>query len=213
MNLVFQKLLPESFEVNPSESSIWGVNTTWECGGTYLIQAASGSGKTTLVSVIAGLRGDYKGEILSDGRAFSSYKPADWSEWRSRTASFVYQDLRLFPKLSVFENCALAGELAGIQLPQGEIEKLTAQLGIGDKLHTPVARLSFGQMQRTAIIRALVRPYRWLILDEPFSHLDLHNAELAWNLILQDARSKSAGIVLTCLDPLSFIHPDRNHIL
>jgi putative ABC transport system ATP-binding protein len=55
-------------------------------------------------------------------------------------------------------------------------------------------------MQRIAIIRALNRDYQWIILDEPFSHLDQANTQMAIDLILEESAAKDAGIIITALD-------------
>jgi putative ABC transport system ATP-binding protein len=55
-------------------------------------------------------------------------------------------------------------------------------------------------MQRVAILRALNRPFNWIILDEPFSHLDQNNSEIALNLIKEVAHAQNAGVIITSLD-------------
>lgn len=179
----------------------------------YQVLASSGSGKTTLVSILAGLRGDYSGLLRFENKTAATYKPADWSFWRSTQASFVYQDLRLFPELSAADNIALAAVLSGEAVNETRVEEMAEMLGVSHKLDTVIKQLSFGQMQRMAIIRAISRPYRWLILDEPFSHLDLKNAETAWQLMVTDARQKNAGLLITSLDPYPFIQADRLFVL
>jgi len=91
--------------------------------------------------------------------------------------------------------------------------QMATNLGVDAKLDIPVKKLSYGQMQRVAIIRSLCRNYRWLILDEPFSHLDMDNAQKAWKMILNDAHAKGAGVIITSLDPYPFIQPDKVFIL
>ncbi|MFM7709860.1 MAG: ATP-binding cassette domain-containing protein [Ferruginibacter sp.] len=179
----------------------------------YQVLASSGSGKTTLVSILAGLRGDYNGTLFINQKPANGFRPDDWSRWRSKDMSIVFQDLRLFPELTGIDNIELSAKLAGAVTDRAQITSMAEQLGVAHKLDTTMRFLSFGQMQRMAIIRALNRPYNWLILDEPFSHLDQKNAETAWALIIQNAREKKAGVLITSLDPYTFIHPDRQFIL
>lgn len=181
--------------------------------GVYQVLASSGSGKTTLVSILAGLRGDYIGTLFIDQKPAAAFRPDDWSRWRSKDMSIVFQDLRLFPELTAIDNIELSAKLSETAADRAHITNMAEQLGVAHKLQTTMRFLSFGQMQRMAIIRALNRPYRWLILDEPFSHLDQKNAETAWALIMNDAREKKAGVLITSLDPYTFIHPDRQFIL
>jgi putative ABC transport system ATP-binding protein len=209
----FDHIEPRAFVCNASEKSLWKNEVTLTPNAIYQVLASSGSGKTTLVSILAGLRGDYSGMLHLENKTAVTYKPADWSIWRGTQASFVYQDLRLFPELSATDNIALAAVLSGEAENKTRVEQMADLLGVSHKLDTAIKWLSFGQMQRMAIIRALNRPYRWLILDEPFSHLDLKNAEAAWQLMVADARQKNAGILITSLDPYPFIQADRVFVL
>jgi putative ABC transport system ATP-binding protein len=215
LEIQFNQIKPGSFQVKKSDAPVWESDVFLNSGKTYQIIASSGSGKTTFISMLAGLRGDYEGNILINGKSLSAFKPSDWSEWRGNSASFVFQDLRLFPELSAKENIVLSNVLSTEKIGglTDQIELMAEQLGVRHKLNTVVKFLSFGQMQRVAIIRALSRPYKWLFLDEPFSHLDHQNAINAWNIIVEDAKKKKAGIVITSLDPYPFIHPDQIFVL
>ncbi|MDE7143640.1 MAG: ABC transporter ATP-binding protein, partial [Muribaculaceae bacterium] len=70
-------------------------------------------------------------------------------------------------------------------------------LGIADKADTPVARMSVGQQQRVAIIRALCQPFDFIFLDEPVSHLDERNNREAATMITEEAAASGAGIIST----------------
>jgi putative ABC transport system ATP-binding protein len=111
----------------------------------------------------------------------------------------------------VKENILLSQEITGADADKSlqELEEFAAAMKISNQLDKPVKHLSFGQMQRVAIIRAMIRNYKWLILDEPFSHLDQSNAMIAWNLITQQAKLRNAGIIIACLDPYEFITADK----
>jgi len=107
--------------------------------------------------------------------------------------------MRLFPSLTAFENIEVKRALTN-SVTKEEVMTWLAQLGIADKAHTQAATLSFGEQQRLAIIRALVQPFSWLLMDEPFSHLDSANRKLAIDLIMSIAQRNNAGIFLTDLD-------------
>lgn len=211
MKLSFNHITPLSFEYNPKEDSIWGFNNTLESPGVYKIIASSGSGKSTLIGILSGLRSDYAGDIQYDGKTILGFSANDWSALRSQKISLVYQDLRLFPNLTVRENILLSQEITGADnnTVMSELEAFASSMQISNQLDKLVKHLSFGQMQRVAIIRAMMRNYEWLILDEPFSHLDITNATIAWELILQQAKKRKAGIIIACLDPYDFIKADK----
>ena len=79
------------------------------------------------------------------------------------------------------------------------IEEMTAQLGVDNCLDQSVSTLSHGQRQRIAIIRALRKPFRLLLLDEPFSHLDEENQKHASRLIQDVTEANDAGLILSSL--------------
>lgn len=211
MSIRLKDIKPLAFEFIQKENSLWGADNTLESPGIYKVIASSGSGKSTLISILSGIRSDYAGEIHLDNQKLSGFSPANWSAVRSNKISLVYQDLRLFPNLTVKENILLSQEITGADADKSlqELEEFAAAMKISNQLDKPVKHLSFGQMQRVAIIRAMIRNYKWLILDEPFSHLDQSNAMIAWNLITQQAKLRNAGIIIACLDPYEFITADK----
>lgn len=211
MSIRLKDIRPLAFEFIQKENSLWGADNTLESPGIYKVIASSGSGKSTLISILSGIRSDYAGEIHLDNQKLSGFSPANWSAVRSNKISLVYQDLRLFPNLTVKENILLSQEITGADADKSlqELEEFAAAMKISNQLDKPVKHLSFGQMQRVAIIRAMIRNYKWLILDEPFSHLDQSNAMIAWNLITQQAKMRNAGIIIACLDPYKFITADK----
>ena len=80
-----------------------------------------------------------------------------------------------------------------------EIKDLFFELGIGDKMEVPVGKMSFGQQQRVALIRALCQPFDFLFLDEPVSHLDEVNAKNMARILTEEAMRQEAGVVVTSI--------------
>jgi ABC-type lipoprotein export system ATPase subunit len=146
-----------------------------------------------------GLRTDFTGDILVDTKNTKSLNTDEWVELRKSKISVVYQDLQLFPQLTVEENLRLKAELTGAFNSEAAFEKLT-YLGLKDKWNQKCGFLSMGQQQRVAILRSLVQPYKWLVMDEPFSHLDNQNANLCMQLIQNRCDELKAGFILTTLD-------------
>jgi len=94
-------------EILPPEA-IWNHDIKFVTGQTYQIIAPSGRGKSTLIGLLAGLRGDYSGQIHINNRNTQQFTTQDWANWRATGASFVFQDLRLFPNLTALQNIQLA---------------------------------------------------------------------------------------------------------
>jgi ABC-type lipoprotein export system ATPase subunit len=202
MNIHFKNVMPQPLaSIQHGSESIWGADIVLESGKRIVLNASSGKGKSTFTTVATGIRNDYAGTILYDDKDVRSFSPGDWSRIRSSEISVVFQDLQLFPKLTVRENLKIKNDLAGA-FSEEEMRAMLEQLGIGDKWEQSCALLSMGQQQRVAIIRALIQPYKWLIMDEPFSHLDEGNTQLALDMIHKRTIEQGAGFVLTTLGDL-----------
>lgn len=179
-------------------SQIWNQQQQFQKGTRYLLTAPSGKGKSTLLHLIYGLRSDYEGQIELNDKPIRQLQPDEWSSIRQRQLSIVFQDLRLFPTLSALENILVKSELAQ-HLDRPQIEAMAEQLGIGHLLNKPSGSLSYGQRQRVAIIRALAQPFDFLLLDEPFSHLDHENIKIASTLLYKALAEQEAGLLLVSL--------------
>jgi ABC-type lipoprotein export system ATPase subunit len=208
MDIEFNGIIPLPLAEFVTENSIWNSTFTFTQGNKYQIVAPSGKGKSTLVGLIAGTRGDFDGNLLFEGQNTRQFNPLRWSQWRANECSIVFQDLQLFPKLTVLQNLLLMNEIQNAHNNNTSLNNQTKetlfdwakQLGIESKMDVVVGNLSFGQMQRVAILRALNRPFNWIVLDEPFSHLDAENSKNALQLITSIAANQNAGIIVTALD-------------
>ena len=180
------------------DESVWKGQTSLDSKHKTLLNASSGKGKSTFASTIYGLRKDYTGSVLFDGTDIQTYDLNDWIEIRRTKLSAVFQDLQLFGDLTTLENLQLKNALTNHR-SEDRIKEMLELLGIGDKLNQTCKTMSLGQQQRVAIIRALLQPFELLILDEPFSHLDEENSEIALRLINEETDANNAGYVLTTL--------------
>jgi len=195
-----------------STSNIWATDCKFEKGKNYLITAPSGKGKSTLLHLIYGLRNDYSGAIEIDERSLSNFQPDDWSELRQNKVSIVFQDLRLFPELTALDNILLKNNLSGHKTEE-EIRTMAEKLGVDMLLSKVSKTLSYGQRQRIAIIRSLCQSFDFLLLDEPFSHLDEDNIQLATNLIKKELEAQKAGLLLVSLGEKYNFSYDRELLL
>lgn len=199
MNIVFDHVMPTPLaSIDHSTDSIWGNRIELNTGERILLNASSGKGKSTFTFTSIGLRKDYSGTITYDGKDVKTFSPSDWTPIRQSRISVVFQDLQLFPKLSVEDNLLLKNELQN-SLTVQQLRDQLGYLDIGNKWSQQCGLLSMGQQQRVAIIRALSQPFDWLIMDEPFSHLDKDNAQKCMKLIHDRCDELGAGFVLTSL--------------
>lgn len=191
--------LRDRLEKRPSD--IWHTELTIQMQDMVKVQAPSGSGKTTLIHCLYHLRKDYTGDIFWNGRNARDFTDAALADWRQTTVSIVFQDLRLFPQLTARENIELKRIMQTPFHPAESISEMAERLGISHILDQPAGLCSYGEQQRVAIIRALMQPFSWLLLDEPFSHLDSDNTRKAALLILEECRKRAAGLLITDLEP------------
>jgi putative ABC transport system ATP-binding protein len=115
----------------------------------------------------------------------------------------VFQDLRLFPEQTVRENIELKRQLNPYHSPD-KIDEMAARLGIKSKLSSQCRICSYGEQQRVAIIRALMQPFDFLLLDEPFSHLDDNNSQKAMQLMLEESHARNASILFADLERIDY---------
>ncbi|MBV9772827.1 MAG: ATP-binding cassette domain-containing protein [Gemmatimonadetes bacterium] len=132
----------------------------------------SGAGKTMTLRLIAGLERPDAGEVVLDGRTLVSRERRVWVPPRERRVGMVFQDLALFPHLDVTRNVLYGARLRGDEA-RARLERLLDTFRIGHLARRWPAELSGGERQRVALARALMSDPDVLLLDEPFSSLDL----------------------------------------
>lgn len=186
------------FGVHSKESTVWDTHLELLPHTRYLVSATSGKGKSTLLSIIFGIRKDFHGDVFIEGREVNTLTTGDWTKLRRDSFAMVYQDLRLLLNHTVEENLLLKAELYGDKAIS-KIEPYADRLRIANLLKVPCGNLSYGERQRVAIIRSLLGPFKVLMLDEPFSHLDTSNIELAGELIWEEVNHNNAMILLASL--------------
>lgn len=205
MQLSFQGLVPVPLreKVKTYQSGIWNNTQTFSKGEYIFIQAPSGTGKTTLIHILYGLRKDYEGTLCWDSQPMAQTGQEALALLRTNSISVIFQDMRLFPELTALENIEVKRQLTNT-VTEAQAMEWMDRLGLKDKKQSLAATLSYGEQQRVAIIRALLQPFEWLLMDEPFSHLDHVNTQKAIDLISEVVRSKKAGMLLADLDENSF---------
>ena len=192
-------VLPNVFENRTDiRSEVWLHDLCLEKGHTYLIEAQSGTGKSSLCSYLLGYRNDYSGNIAFDERNLRSMSLAEWTAIRQRSLSMIFQELRLFPELTAWENVQIKNQLTAHK-SNAVLEEWFEALGIAEKMDAKVGRMSFGQQQRVATIRALAQPFDFLIADEPISHLDEVNSQAMAELIMKEVEAQGAGLIITSI--------------
>ena len=189
--------LPKVFENEQIPvSEIWKRNLTFSKGTYYVVEAASGTGKSSLCAYIYGNRRDSLGRISFGDTDIRTLSPAQWQEIRRTQLAYLPQELDLFPELTALDNIRLKNGLTR-HVDDEQIHAWLRMLGIESRANYPVGKMSIGQQQRVAIIRCICQPFSFLIIDEPVSHLDNRNNEIAAQIILTEAERQNAAIIAT----------------
>lgn len=197
-------------EQDTSGSEVWEAESLLlEQGYSYVVEASSGRGKTSLLSIIYGIRRDFRGQGFIDERELGSFSPREWSRIRKSRLSFIFQGLELFNDLTALENIRLKNTITSYY-SDGKIMEMARKLGIDPFLNRKAGILSFGQQQRVAILRALCQPFDFLLADECFSHVDRENSLAAYQLIREECGLRNAGLILTSLNKTNLPHADRS---
>jgi len=156
-----------------------GVSLTLRPGETAALVGPSGAGKSTLLHTAGLLERPDGGEVLLDGRDCGGMSDGQRTEIRRARLGFVYQFHHLLPEFSAVENVMLPQMIAGASKTKARAHamELLAMVGLRERAEHRPARLSGGEQQRVAIIRALANGPRVLLGDEPTGNLDIHTAE------------------------------------
>lgn len=154
-------------------SALINVNMTIEKGEFVFVIGASGSGKSSFIKLLYREEKPTKGEVLVGGINVSKLKNRKVYKFR-RKVGVVFQDFKLLPKLTVYENVAFGLEGTGIKEEEirAKVTKALARLGLKDRLRSFPNQLSGGEQQRVCLARAIVNEPKLLICDEPTGNLD-----------------------------------------
>ncbi len=179
------------------------LSLTFEAGRHTAVVGPSGCGKSTLLRLVAGLDAPSSGRVLIDGEVVSEPGVVLRTPHR-RHLAMVFQDLALWPNLSVLGNVSLG--LAGKHLPRQEARTLAedslAICGIADLADRKPGQLSGGQQQRVALARAMAARPTFLLLDEPFASLDLSTKDRLLTEIRSLAEAQPLTLIVVTHDPL-----------
>lgn len=178
------------------EEILRGLSLRAERGAFVSLLGESGCGKSTLLKSIAGLIEAASGEIRLDGRSLLTVSP------EKRGTVIVFQDLRLFPHMTVEKNIAFPMELRGLSREQRkkEAERLLDEVQLTGYGRRKIRELSGGQMQRVALARALAAEPSVLLLDEPFSGLDERLRAEMGSLVRRIHRERKITTILVTHD-------------
>jgi cell division transport system ATP-binding protein len=175
-----------------------GVSFSLARGSFTWLLGPSGAGKSSVLRLMRLARRPTRGEVEVLGVPVSEARSADLAALR-RKIGVVFQDVRLLPYLSAFDNVALPLRLARRPEPQlrADVAELLRWVGLEEKAHSLPLTLSGGEQQRVAIARAVVTRPELLIADEPTANLDARQARRVLALLSEMNRIGTTVVVAT----------------
>ena len=188
-----------------------GVTVRIPPGGFTCLMGPSGSGKSTFLHLAGGLDLPTSGDVRVEGESTRSRDDDALALLRRRRLGFVFQFFNLIPSLSVEENVALPLLLEGVRTSEIDrrVAPLLERVGLaGRRGHAP-AELSGGEMQRTAIARALVADPAIVLADEPTGNLDRATGRGILELLHAVAKEDGRTVVVVTHDPSAAEFADR----
>ena len=169
-------------------------------GDFLFLTGASGAGKSTLLRLLLCAETPSEGTLKVNGRILSDLQPAEMQAYR-RTVGFVFQDFRLVPRFTVFQNVAFVMRVLGVDLAtqQRKTFKVLKWLGLQHRMNAFPPELSGGDQQRVAIARALVNDPHIVLADEPTGNLDPELAVDIMNLF-RDINARGTTVLVATHD-------------
>ena len=175
-----------------------GVNLDLAIGETVAIVGASGIGKSTLLHILGTLDRPDSGTLDFQGQDVFHYNDTQLAQFRNRTIGFVFQFHHLLPEFSALENAMMPALINGFEKADAckAAEEILVRVGLQDRLHLRVGKLSGGEQQRVALARALVLKPAMLLADEPTGNLDKANSEQVHQLVMELNQELSMTLVV-----------------
>jgi len=186
--IISAKGLTRVYKLGESEVvGIQEVDLEIAAGELVVLKGNSGSGKSTLLSLLAGLDRPTRGNLTVSGHDLTKTSDADLTHFRRQVVGMIFQSFNLLPTLNVIENTCLPALLAGKSSAESRNKAvaLLKWLGLETRLRHLPAQLSGGEMQRTAIARALINDPSIILADEPTGNLDSHNGQIVIELLTE----------------------------
>jgi putative ABC transport system ATP-binding protein len=184
------------------------IDLNMNAGEFMVLKGDSGSGKSTLLALLGGLDQPTRGKLRVAGKDLQEASPAQLNVYRRQMVGMIFQSFNLLPTLSVLENVCLPALLAG--RPQREVKEEALErldwLNLSSRVNHYPAELSGGEMQRTAIVRALINRPSLILADEPTGNLDTSNGEIVIELLFQLREQLGTTVIVATHSSLADRH-------
>jgi putative ABC transport system ATP-binding protein len=168
-----------------------------------LLLGQSGSGKSTLLNLISGIDAPDSGEIVINGTSINRLNERRRTLFRRQHIGFIFQFFNLIPTLTVFENITLPMQLNGgvDSAKKGRVKQMMERIGLSHRQNAFPDRLSGGEQQRVALLRAVLHNPTLLLADEPTGNLDEDTGRTVIDLLLELTRQENKTLIMATHNP------------
>lgn len=203
MNKLVIDNLSKTFKIGNEFLEVFSkINLEINQGTNIGITGKSGSGKSTFLQIVASLDKPSSGEIFFNDNKFNQMKNDELSKLRLENFGFVYQFHHLLEDMTILENVLLPNQYnkSDKKFNNEEIFNLLEKVGLSERLHHLPWKLSGGEKQRAAIVRAIVNKPNFLFLDEPTGNLDESNAKSIQELLISLSKDLKFSLITSSHD-------------
>ena len=203
MNKLVIDNLSKTFKIGNEFLEVFSkINLEINQGTNIGITGKSGSGKSTFLQIVASLDKPSSGEIFFNDNKFNQMKNDELSKLRLENFGFVYQFHHLLEDMTILENVLLPNQYnkSDKKFNNEEIFNLLDKVGLSERLHHLPWKLSGGEKQRAAIVRAIVNKPNFLFLDEPTGNLDESNAKSIQELLINLSKDLKFSLITSSHD-------------
>ncbi|WP_036697903.1 ABC transporter ATP-binding protein [Paenibacillus taiwanensis] len=203
--------LVKTYEGKVATPVLKGINLAVRQGEFVGVMGPSGSGKTTLLNMVATIDSPSSGEVIINGMNPHTLKKDKLASFRRRELGFVFQSFNLLNTLTVEENIVLPLTLEGVSVRKmrSDARLLADRLGITPILDKRSYEISGGQMQRTAIARAIIHRPKLLLADEPTGNLDSKSSKDVMETLENINKSDGTTMMMVTHDAFAASYCDR----
>ena len=203
MNKLLINNISKTFKIGKEFLEVFSnINMEINQGTNIGLTGKSGSGKSTFLQIVASLDKPSSGEIFFNDNKFNHMKNDELSKLRLENFGFVYQFHHLLEDMTILENVLLPNQYnkSDKKFNKDEIFNLLEMVGLSERLHHLPWKLSGGEKQRAAIIRAIVNKPNFLFLDEPTGNLDESNAKSIQELLINLSKDLKFSLITSSHD-------------
>jgi ABC-type lipoprotein export system ATPase subunit len=169
-------------------------------GQNTLLTGASGSGKSSLLNIISGIIKPTSGEVIFENTQVTKLSEAALDNYRKENIGIIFQNFHLINSLTVLENILLAQKLSTNKIDKNYTENILKELGLANEINKLPNKISVGQQQRAAIVRAIINKPKLILADEPTSSLDNQNAQTTIDLLLKISKDFGSTLIVATHD-------------